>query len=54
LNQRIAAAVAEKIGVVETAAALFQKRAGNAKGDGLLRFVRNAPDPPPEPEDPIT
>jgi hypothetical protein len=54
LNQWIAAAVAEKIGVVETAAAFFQKRAGTAKGDGLLKFLRNAPNTPPEPEDRIT
>jgi hypothetical protein len=53
LNQWIAAAVAEKIGVVETAAAFFQKRAGNAKGDRLLKFLRNAPNNPPEPEDRI-
>jgi hypothetical protein len=32
----------------------FQKRAGIAKGDGLLKFLRNAPDTPPEPEDRIT
>ena len=32
----------------------FQKRAGTAKGDGLLKFLRNAPDAPPEPEDRIT
>jgi hypothetical protein len=32
LNQWIAAAVAEKVGVVETAAAFFKKRAGKATG----------------------
>jgi hypothetical protein len=42
LNQWIAAAVAEKVGVVETAAAFFKKRAGNAKGDRLLKFLRRA------------
>jgi hypothetical protein len=43
LNQWIAAAVAEKVGVVETAAEFFKKRAGTAKGTGLMRFLRNAP-----------
>ena len=38
LNQWIAAAVAEKVGVVETAAEFFKKRAGNATGAGLMRF----------------
>jgi len=42
LNQLIAAAVAEKIGVIETAADFFKKRAGKAKGDGLMKFLRNA------------
>lgn len=53
LNQWIAAAVAEKIGVVETAAEFFKKRAGKAKGDGLMKFLRNAPDVAPETEDEI-
>ena len=53
LNQWIAAAVAEKIGVVETAAEFFKKRAGRAKGEGLMRFLRNAPDVAPEAEDEI-
>jgi len=43
LNQWISVAVAEKIGVVETAAAFFQKRAGGATGDGLMKFLRKAP-----------
>ncbi len=42
LNQWIAAAVAEKVGVIET---------GKAKGDGLMKFLRNAPRVAPEPED---
>jgi hypothetical protein len=54
LNQWIAAAVAEKVGVIETAAAFFEKRAGNAKGDGLLKFLRQAPSALPEAEDRIT
>ena len=38
LNQWIAAAVAEKVGVVETAADFFKKRAGKAAGEGLMKF----------------
>ena len=53
LNQWIAAAVAEKVGVVETAAEFFKKRAGKATGAGLLKFLRNAPDVPPDPEDAV-
>ena len=51
LNQWIAAAVAEKVGVVETAAEFFKKRAGKATGAGLRKFLRRAPDVTPEPED---
>jgi HicB family len=51
LNQWIAAAVAEKVGVIETAADFFKKRAGKAKGGGLMKFLRNAPRVAPEPED---
>jgi hypothetical protein len=51
LNQWIAVAVAEKVGVVETAAEFFKKRTGKATGEGLMKFLRNAPNVPPEPED---
>jgi len=51
LNQWIAVAVAEKVGVVETAADFFQKRAGKATGDKLIKFLRSAPKVRPEPED---
>jgi len=51
LNQWIAAAVAEKVGVVETAAAFFKKRAGDKTGDRLMEFLHNAPHVPPEPDD---
>jgi hypothetical protein len=51
LNQWIAAAVAEKVGVVETAAEFFKKRAGKATGSGLMKFLRNAPRVVPDPED---
>ena len=53
LNQWIAVAVAEKVGVVETAAEFFKKRAGKATGNGLVKFLRKAPDCPPEPEDAV-
>ena len=51
LNQWIAVAVAEKVGVVETAAEFFKKRAGKATGAGLMKFLRRAPNVTPEPED---
>ncbi len=51
LNQWIAAAVAEKVGVVETAADFFKKRAGKATGEGLIRFLRAAPKAAPDAED---
>jgi len=44
LNQWIAAAVAEKVGVVETATEFFKKRAGAATGNRLINFLRHAPD----------
>jgi hypothetical protein len=53
LNQWIASAVAQKVGVVETAADFFKKRAGNATGNGLMKFLRNAPNVRPEPEDTV-
>ncbi len=51
LNQWIAVAVAEKVGVVETAADFFKKRAGKATGEGLMRFLRTAPKARPDAED---
>jgi hypothetical protein len=51
LNQWIAAAVAEKVGVIETANEFFKKRAGKATGAGMMKFLRNAPDSAPEPQD---
>jgi hypothetical protein len=53
LNQWIAVAVAEKVGVVETAAEFFLQRAGKATGGRLMRFLSNAPKVQPEPEDTI-
>jgi hypothetical protein len=51
LNQWIAVAVAEKIGVIETAADFFRRRAGTATGKGLMRLLREAPDVEPDAED---
>jgi hypothetical protein len=53
LNQWIAAAVAQKIGVVETAADFFKRRAGKASGARLIEFLRRAPDVRPEEQDQI-
>ena len=51
LNQWIAVAVSEKVGVTETAADFFKRRAGKATGEGLTRFLRTAPRSRPEAED---
>ena len=51
LNQWIAVAVAQKIGVVETAAEFFKRRAKGASGKGLMKFLRQAPKGAPESED---
>ncbi len=51
LNQWIASAVAEKVGVMETAADFFKKRAGHATGAGLMKFLRKAPRVNPPVED---
>ena len=53
LNQWIAMAVAEKVGLVETAADFFKKRAGKATGAGLIKVLRTAPRIAPEAEDRI-
>jgi hypothetical protein len=46
-------AVAEKVGVVETAADFFKKRAGKATGAGLIKFLRSASKAAPETGDQI-
>ncbi len=51
LNQWIAVAVAEKVGVVETAADFFKKRTGKTTGSGLMKFLRSAPNAAPETDD---
>jgi len=42
LNQFIAVAVAEKVGVLETAQAFLVRRAGKATPRDLLKFLRRA------------
>jgi hypothetical protein len=42
LNQFIAVAVAEKVGVLETAQEFLDHRAGKAKPRDLLKFLRKA------------
>lgn len=51
LNQFIAAAVAEKVGTLETTTEFLRRRAADAKPEDLLRFLRGAPDTAPSPED---
>lgn len=51
LNKRIAVAVAEKVGMVETAADFFQQRAAAATGKGMMKFLRGAPNVAPETQD---
>jgi hypothetical protein len=53
LSQWIAPAVAQKVGVVETAADFFKKRTGKATGAGLIKFLRTAPKAAPELDDEI-
>ena len=42
LNQWIAVAIAQKIGVVETAADVLAQRAGNASPSAMLEFLDKA------------
>ena len=51
LNQWIVAAVAQKIGAVETAESFLRKRAGGAVAGDLTHYLNKAPDAPPEPGD---
>jgi hypothetical protein len=51
LNQWIVAAVAQKIGAVESAEGFLKDRAAGAKAGGLLGLLDNAPDRPSEPSD---
>jgi hypothetical protein len=51
LNQWIASAVAQKVGSVETAAAFFRRRAGNARAEDVLAMLALVPDRAPDPGD---
>jgi hypothetical protein len=44
LNQWISSAVAQKVGAVETAAAFFSRRAGDARPEDLRAVLALAPD----------
>jgi hypothetical protein len=43
LNQFIAAAVAEKVGSLQTAQVFLEQRSGTAKPKDLLKYLRRAP-----------
>jgi hypothetical protein len=51
LNQWIATAVAQKIGVVENAATFLRRRAGSATPDDLKRVLEKVADVPPDTKD---
>ena len=51
LNQWIAVAVAEKVGVLETAQEFLKRRAGKATPRDLLKFTRKAGREAPADED---
>jgi hypothetical protein len=53
LNQFIAAAVAEKVGVLRTASEFLKQRAGSATPQDLVRYLRAAPKAPPEKGDAV-
>jgi hypothetical protein len=51
LNQWISAAVAQKVGAVETAAGFFQSRARTTEPGDLHAILALVPDRAPDPED---
>lgn len=51
LNQWIAAAVAQKVGAVQTAAEFFRRRAGDVQPGDLHPILAVAPDHVPDPGD---
>jgi hypothetical protein len=53
LNQFIAAAVAEKVGTLQTAQLFLKERAGTAKPKDLLKYLRHAPKVAPPDNDRI-
>ena len=54
LNQWIIAAVAQKIGAVETAEDFLRKRAAGAAAGDLVRYLDEAPDALPQPGDELS
>ena len=53
LNQWITAAVAQKIGAVETADELLARRDAEANPSDLIRYLDAVPDVPPESDDEV-
>lgn len=51
LNQWISVAVAQKVGVVETASDFLKRRAGKARPEDMLPFLDRAKSEPPRPGD---
>ena len=51
LNQWIASAVAEKVGVMETARSFFSRRSEGGSAEALKAFLRHAPDVEPDERD---
>ena len=51
LNQWIVAAVAQKIGAVETAEVFLRERGAGARDGDLARYLENTPDTAPAPGD---
>jgi len=54
LNQWIATAVAQKVGVVETAEVFLKQRARSAAGDGFAVFLDAVPDVAPQSGDELS
>jgi len=53
LNQWITVAVAQKVTAVESAAAFFRRRAGDATPEDMKKILAMVPDVPPLPGDEI-
>lgn len=53
LNQFIAAAVAEKVGTLQTAQMFLKERAGTARPRDLLKYLKRAPKKAPAESDRI-
>jgi hypothetical protein len=51
LNQFIAAAVAEKVGTLQTAQLFLKERAGTARPKDLLKYLKRAPKSLPAEDD---